>query len=263
MKQFIFLSIVYFILFHFIPHKTEAQIGNSNDAFKALETQIILSQSAVNDFFLIGINCDKALADEARLSLNQSIEDFDEFRIQLSNYFANNCNTVELNDLYMYWESCREILFGVPDKYSASLLLDLNSEMLNEFETLVALLKETCQDKDEIETLHTMYNQRYLSERMAYLYIGNTWGIESDINLKKEFTKCRKEFLQGMKTIRSNNADSELYQEDISLLNERINKNSFEFDFDKAYIGMVYTDSKYINQKTETISTIFEDLFLK
>lgn len=206
----------------------QAQVLAMGDAINKAGRQRMLTQRMIKAYALAGMK----LGDDAEHELHAAATLYDAQLTELTAFAANAEERAQIDRITHLWSDLRERLSGGPERTRAGDLNDLAEQLLGESHQLVLLLEKrsgTVAGK----LVNIAGRQRMLSQRIAKIYLLQTWGVEQD-HLATQYRSAVEQFSDALKTLQR--ADINTPEVDAALADVAKNWGVFKIsDFSKKY----------------------------
>jgi len=176
-----------------------AQVKDLNDAINKAGRQRMLSQRVAKAYLALG---QAVRRDHAEKVLADSMALFDRQLIELKAFAPNADTKATYEQLESAWSAYKGALVGaVPSKAGAEAVIAASGRVL-QLANQGTVQLETVSGKPVGKLVNISGRQRMLSQRMAAMYLGASWGVQSDASVKALNT-ARDEFAQAHSLLKS------------------------------------------------------------
>ncbi len=186
-----------------VPYSVHAAPGlTMGDAIDKAGRQRMLTQRMIKSYALVGMNIRPGAAGELEDAANLFEKQLDELR----GFADNREERDQIAKITLLWHDLGTELRAPPRIEAAAELNDLAEVLLRESHALVLLL-----EKRSGTTAGRIVNlsgrQRMLSQRIAKIYLLETWGLGSDL-LAKQYQGALTQFSDALDTLKRTNVNT-------------------------------------------------------
>ena len=239
-----------------LPFTLQAEAVSDAEADYLAGSLCALSQRMAKDYIAVGadIRPDKAMKD-----LDESVAQFEQTMLTLSDYTAAHKLTKEMDALSVAWAKYRVDLLSTPAKDKAGPLLHEAEDVLKLCNKAVAAI--TQQSKSPYaKQIELSEDETTLAQKIARDYFALYWQVDNE-EIRKDFQQSVAEFekiLAELKTSKKNSGEIQAALERVES-QWKFSKSGFALDGSGHYVPTVIavtTDSMY--NKMSDIAELYE-----
>lgn len=197
------------------------QASGIDEAVNKAGKQRMITQRIMKDYALIGMNMNIGNPGD---DLKTLVDEFDASLKSLQQLTATAAFAASLNEVEALWTPIREVLQQPPNKEAAPKLQQDLDTLLDACDKNTRLLATSTGDEKE-NIINIAGRQRMLSQRMAALYMLETWKLE-DPRFNQKLQTAMNEFSSAHKTLES----SSLSNSEIKALLKKVKKSYMWFE---------------------------------
>jgi len=176
-----------------------AQVRDLNDAINKAGRQRMLCQRCAKAYLALGQSVRREQAEKV---LADSMALFDRQLVELKAFAPTPDTRATYEQLDSAWSNYKTTLVGAaPSKAGAAPMLAAAGKVLQLAHQGTVQLEQVS-GKPVGKLVNMAGRQRMLSQRMAAMYLGASWGVQGD-DLTKELSQARDEFVKALGTLKT------------------------------------------------------------
>lgn len=184
------------------------------DAIDKAGRQRMLTQRMIKAYAMEGMQ----LRPDAAYEINEAAELFSSQLSELRKFAANDEEKQQVAKITLLWSELRPDVLSPPSLNNASELNELAELLLQESHQLVLML-ERRSGKLAGKLVNTSGRQRMLSQRIAKIYLLQTWGLENTF-LNAQYSKAVGEFDSALGSLMSAPINTTEIDRDLAQVNK-------------------------------------------
>jgi nitrate/nitrite-specific signal transduction histidine kinase len=200
---------------------SQAGITTTDEAINIAGKQRMITQRAMKDYALVGMNID--LGDPAS-DLEKLVELFDSSLDDLKGFSTTERLNSSLADIDSQWQPVKVILMDKPDRARAAQLQEDLDKLLATCHGNTLLIAQS-EHNSKGNIVNLAGKQRMLSQRMAALYMLKAWKLD-DPKFREKLTNAMDEFSTAQKALET----SPLTTDEIGTLLAKVKKSYAWFE---------------------------------